>query len=477
MEFKERIGLIKELIASDQLEKAIFYLKEETQSQGKHNEVLAYQGELNALKKRIRLNDISEDGKTRSLNRLRFSLLDYCDTLIKSKENNSNQSPSWVTQNFKNLIEDKTKGFIGREWLLSEIEERIKRSTKGYIIIKGEPGIGKSAILSKIILENINDCIYHFNVRSSGLNTTYNFVKNILHQLCEKFGIKEYMITSESLQNGILFHETLNRVSEILVKKNKKLLVVIDALDEVKNKNKTLIEEYNILYLPEYIPENIFFVLSYRTETDNDFFLKINPILDIKVLNQKDSLNRADSKKFIERSINLKGIKKYLTSNSLSHRSFIEIMLEKSQSNFMYLKHVLPKIEQGFYESLDVNELPIGLKNYYEDHWKKMIQIKSDTWYTDELLIITLLSLTDSPLSTRTISEILRIGISKVTGSINFWREFLFIESLGFDIPAYRIYHSAYKEYLNEKSDIREERGLVQDCYVNYFMGLDSNHN
>ena len=47
---------------------------------------------------------------------------------------------------FTTLIEEKTKNFIGRQFVFEAFDEFAGQSPSGYFIIKGEAGIGKSAL-------------------------------------------------------------------------------------------------------------------------------------------------------------------------------------------------------------------------------------------------------------------------------------------------------------------------------------------
>ena len=69
---------------------------------------------------------------------------------------------------FQSLIEDKTDGFVGREYVYDAIDAFLSRHENGYFIVQGDPGIGKSVILAEYV--RTHRCIAHFNVRSQGNN-------------------------------------------------------------------------------------------------------------------------------------------------------------------------------------------------------------------------------------------------------------------------------------------------------------------
>ncbi len=108
--------------------------------------------------------------------------------------NNSNniflpeQVPPLLTRHlrnkqFANLIEERTRNFVGRQFIFDGIDKFIENPAfrSGYILIKGEPGIGKTALVAKLIKER--NWIHHFNIRSQGITSTSAFVRNVCAQL------------------------------------------------------------------------------------------------------------------------------------------------------------------------------------------------------------------------------------------------------------------------------------------------------
>jgi hypothetical protein len=93
------------------------------------------------------------------------------------------QSPN--LKQFQSLIQDKTEGFIGREYIFDEIRRFLVENPKGYLTIIGDPGMGKSAILAKYVEDT--GCIAHFNVQLQGLNRSDQFLESICRQLVDRY--------------------------------------------------------------------------------------------------------------------------------------------------------------------------------------------------------------------------------------------------------------------------------------------------
>ena len=474
MDLSDKIKEIKALIEKDKLDFALKELKNITLSTDFEDEIIIQTALLNRARSDNRSQLITTEEFQIKLNRININLLDLCKRFelgflqIKTKDSGLSMNPNQLIEKFDYVIDDKIENFIGREWLLNEIYGTIQSSNKGYFVIEGEPGIGKSAIASKVIKDYKGDCVYHFNIRSTGNNNSHHFFKNIIAQLILNYNLTNYKITSASLQDGVLFMNLLNEISKFLKDESRKLLIVIDALDEVK-RNPTL-HEGNILYLPENLPENIFILITYRI--GSNLKLKINPILKFEKLNQVNKLNQEDATKFIEKYVPIAAMQNFIRFNKLSDEEFVNILLNRSHHNFMYLRHVINEILKGFYKDLDIDEIPIGLQNYYEDHWSRMKSMDPEKWHEVNLPIITLLAIAKRPLAVETISKISEVELNSVRLTIEAWLEFIYKEYFKGKLPVYRIYHMAYSDFLSKKDEITEELNFTSmgEKYINYLM-------
>ena len=55
------------------------------------------------------------------------------------------------TQEFTSLIEERTRSFVGRDYVFATVDRALGDDgfPSGYIVLHGEPGIGKTAILGR----------------------------------------------------------------------------------------------------------------------------------------------------------------------------------------------------------------------------------------------------------------------------------------------------------------------------------------
>ena len=70
---------------------------------------------------------------------------------------------------FRSTVNAATAGFVGRGFVLDRVQDLVSgaESQSGYVVIKGEPGIGKTAIASTLVVQH--GYIHHFNIASANV--------------------------------------------------------------------------------------------------------------------------------------------------------------------------------------------------------------------------------------------------------------------------------------------------------------------
>ncbi len=167
-------------------------------------------------------------------------------------------------QKFNALIEEKKRHFIGRKWVFDAIENFLQTHNKGYFTIVAKPGEGKSSIIANYVDTHPN-CIYYFNVRSDSQNRADQFLENVCKQLINCYQLGDEQLSLDATRDGNFFKDLLETISNKIAE-DEKLIIVIDALDEVDLNSQ--LEGSNVLYLPRYLPENVYFIVSRRDEEE-----------------------------------------------------------------------------------------------------------------------------------------------------------------------------------------------------------------
>jgi len=161
------------------------------------------------------------------------------------------------------IIQDRTQDFTGRRFVFAAIAEFLQKNRKGYFVLEAEPGVGKSSILAKLVLLLKRRCVAHFNSQSQGIVRAEQFLENACLQLIRGFQLNYPQLPENATRDGNFLSRLLGEVSAKLG--GKKLILVVDALDEVEISLQG--RGSNVLYLPDALPDNVYFIVSKQPKT------------------------------------------------------------------------------------------------------------------------------------------------------------------------------------------------------------------
>ena len=409
-----------------------------------------YQVFINITKLTMMPADVMRDKNVRDiLFRLnQFSNQNESDNYWKQEIGNI-PSISPYPEEFKTLIKDKTELFCGRKFVFDAIQEFIDNNPKGYFTIVGDPGIGKSAIAAKYVLDNPG-IICFFNIRAEGKNSPELFLRQIREQLINRYQLNNAIDKDLS--------SLLTNVSE-KISDEENLVIVIDALDEVDQESPG-----NLLYLPTILPNKIYFILTRRPYNQEEKRLFTSPTVPTQDLDLREAFlkdeNKEDVKQFIQKFVNNKKyndkFKLWLANQvNVSIDNFIEKLILKSENNFMYLRYLLLSIVSGYYSNKSINQLPKNLIDYYIDHWRIMGMTKRPL-PRNKIKIIYIICVLREATSCELIAEISKLDISKVEEVIKDWIQFLHKQE--YNPPRYRFYHESFRDFLQRQDTVKRAK-------------------
>lgn len=351
---------------------------------------------------------------------------------------------------FASYVARKSSNFVGREHLFAHIQNFLANNVSGYLTLTGDPGIGKSALLSK--LTTLMQCTAFFFVRSDGVTDAKLFHDYLSAALKARFGIEAEAdpSTSPSVRLQILFRLAAKALN------GNKLIIVIDALDECDDLNARS-QLGNVLFLPRDPPPGVFFIVSRRVLDPRVFNIRIetepdvgNEVCDLMTF---EAENRHDVETYLKAYFDEHPIYPWLQRHHLAVTEAVSVLADRSAGNFMYLRHILPYLA-SHPSDFAPESLPRGLEEYYSGHWRRMVSLHgSDP--DNELVLRTayLLAVAKKPLTAPLLTQMLKIP-SAVTAQQLFdrWREFL--QDDGNKPTGYRIYHSSFAEFLERQDAV-----------------------
>ena len=387
------------------------------------------------------------------------------------------------------LIFDRLEDFVGREKVFERIDKFIENEDRGYFLLLGDPGEGKSAIAGQYLLKHTK-CLHYFISWQGKNNTAKKFQKSICEQLINTYSLP-YEISEDALTDGTLLSDLLGAAASREAADGHRIKIIIDALDEA---NLEAQGGGNIFYLPKAVPKNVYFLMTSRRKGKEGSATRLSfnqPFYEYDLHSNKeeydDDIRLYVTHVLAENHRWSKGIHDWINRQAdiPDQEKFIEDITARSDGNFMYAELVLRELANpnGLYQSSKLDKLPQGLTNYYEDHWHFMgmndpncPQIKFDIlqYYKIEL----------SPVSLETIYNYLypdhpELKRHHIQVIIDGWRQFLHDREIK-ETKRFHFYHKSYIDFLNTKIEpepSRFHRIIGGDLHQQTLSLIDGNKN
>jgi hypothetical protein len=361
---------------------------------------------------------------------------------------------------YGDLIAERTAGFVGRRFAEKAVDGFLASRRSGYLVIEGEPGIGKTTLLAQLVKTRTYP--HHFVVATQGVTRSEQFLASICAQLIAKYRLdRPNWLPPEAIRDGIFLSELLGQAAR--GNDGEKIVIAVDALDEAVTSADV---RENVLFLPAHLPDGVFFIVSTRQRDRSDLRLQADA-LEFFRLDSGSDANLADVSLYLETFAARPALRARLSGLGLTVPDFVSALMDKAEGNFMYLHHVLPAFEEGRLGEEGLDSLPAGLRAYYDSHWRQMKAEGGDEWFTYRQPVIVYLAAAMEPVSTRQLAAWTRIPFPRVADTLRLWREFIQVETES-GMPRYRIYHTSFQDFLRSKEEaqevnLRQAHGLIAD--------------
>lgn len=355
-----------------------------------------------------------------------------------------------IPQHCDAIIAEKTRDFVGRGFVFEAMGDFLRHNTKGYFVLEADPGVGKSAIMARLVRLFEGRCLVHFNTQGTGIVKPEQFLENICTQLIDSYHLDYPRLPERATEDGNVLGRLLAEAAKKLAP-GKKLVVVVDALDEVDASQQ--IRGSNLLYLPDALPDRVYFIMSKRPQP---LALPLSDHLRLFDLMQYPAQSAVDARRYAnQRYERSPQIQAWVAARQSTPAEFLTDLVARSENNFMYLRYVLHDIEGGLYASESLESLPRGLRRYYQKHWDLMGML-ADPLPIDKIRMIYVLALVREAVSLPLLAELTELAEHQLRPILRQWEQFLRIQSVTGD-RRYTIYHASFSDFLREEA---EETGV-----------------
>ncbi len=154
------------------------------------------------------------------------------------------------------------EGFVGREWLASRVDAFISGNDRGYLIVEGDAGVGKSSFLAW--LARSRGYTHHFVRLMPDAGDLAVAVRNISTQLIRAWELTEKAVGGVLPPNGdtpAFLDEVIDAAAQARdrIAPDEPIVIVVDGLDE-----SVVPEGGNPLGLPVLLPRHVYLIASQR---------------------------------------------------------------------------------------------------------------------------------------------------------------------------------------------------------------------
>ena len=375
----------------------------------------------------------------------------------------------WNNQDseFAQLIELLTDRFKGRKEELRKLGQFVKERQRGFFVVWGNPGVGKSALLARFSQlmgsapevrkeydpgfpwpEGKIHILEYYVRRGSHTDKASHMLDYLSKRLEAISGIRGTEAAQTDEQRRHLFLKRLGEAAAKLKETGAKLLLIVDGLDEADTSTPLVASLQNF-------NSNQILALYGARPTHNlrsDFYDKLDR-------ENRDSFDLTGFKnKEDVRAILMERVNKYELNSA-----YVEAVLEKSEGNPLYLKLLCDALENQSLSLNDIARLPKSMEELYASAMDRLYKTS-----VPALEFLILLAAARDFLTPHTAARIMRMDeMDFKHHALPHCLEFLYENPLTASVDDYQLFHESLRTYLkNTYPDkfLKKRRRLAEYC-------------
>jgi tetratricopeptide (TPR) repeat protein len=266
---------------------------------------------------------------------------------------------------FSDTVNELIEVFVGREDHVRQVKDSLKRCDHGMLWLSGKPGVGKSALMARLIQDYQHSpqhylvIPYFFRIGQSG-NSTDHFVRASLVHLQVELGRSLSLGTNPEVRR-LQMVEALREVSE---RTGKKILFLIDGLDEIYQ----LEPSFMLLLFAARAPRVVWLCAGRSEVPELEASLQDSGaqwIFADGLPPLRGQAIRAMLTEHLERLKYQLFMRDHEKDGKWSNL-FVEAMVRKSEGLPLYVQMALEDLREGKLRTVDEEKLPQGLQAYFE---------------------------------------------------------------------------------------------------------------
>lgn len=336
---------------------------------------------------------------------------------------------------FTKIIAEKTKNFVGREWLFEKLEKWVDESQENVFLITGNPGSGKTAFAARSTY--ITHICNYSNIASTDV---YDTLGSLAYQLSNVIdGYAEQLMSLNEINK--LRNKRINEVLYLLFVKSfeyispppKNIAVIIDAIDEIK-KNQIIEFLSALTENKKMFPSWFKIILTSRPEAE---IMSYFPDTDHVTRIDEDE-NTNDCIYYLKERLDELGVQ--YTDEDICR------VVEYGESNFLYLYYLINEIQSKSIKKLNAEQVPRGINEYYAKTFNEIYGRNLDLYEVKTLPVFQVLCAAKGDIDRSEVAEILDIPQMQISNIANESHSFVDIKRDG----KITFFHKTIKDWLTD---------------------------
>lgn len=283
---------------------------------------------------------------------------------------------------FAAFLNEKRRHFCGRVWLFDAIDGWRASSQERVLLITGDPGVGKSAIVAELVHRNPGGQVIAYHCCQADTQETLQpgrFVRSLAAMIASELPDYADKLSEPAIEEALsegkcagdpssAFEAGILAPLELLPAPPEGVrYLLVDALDEALLLKGVTIADVLATRLRR-LPAWLRVVAT--TRKDSKVLQRLSG-LRAQELNAHDPRNREDIDRYITRRVEEPNLAERLVASRRNAVEIRESLGKKADGNFLYVQQALESIEHDLHGFDRLEDLPAGLNGLYASFFQR----------------------------------------------------------------------------------------------------------